>query len=144
MRRKLTGILVVLCLGVLVSFAGEQASKKMDAAAHAAKLKAELGLTPEQTAQVEQILADTMKRIEPVRASIKATREELKALRSANPADPQAIQAKESELETLRAQKRGLKAERDSALKNVFTPEQFAKYQELLAAHKKEHGKHKK
>ncbi|MEE9236121.1 MAG: periplasmic heavy metal sensor, partial [Candidatus Acidoferrales bacterium] len=82
MARKMMVALLVVCLGVLVSFAGEKQGK-MDAAAHAAKLKAELNLTSEQTTQVETIFADILERMGPIRANMRATHEELKALRNA-------------------------------------------------------------
>ncbi len=136
MHRKIMAVLIVVCLAALVSFAGEKQGK-MDAASHAAKLKAELNLTDEQTAQVESVFAGNLERMQPIRASMRATHQELKALRNATATDAGAIEAKETELETIRAQKRGLMAERDNAMQQILTPEQFAKYQEIVAAHSK-------
>ncbi len=136
MHRKIMAVLIVVCLAVLVSFAGEKQGK-MDAASHAAKLKAELNLTDEQTAQVESMFAGILERMQPIRASMRAIHDELKALRNATATDAGAIDAKETELKTIRAQKRELMAERDNAMQQFLTPEQFAKYQEIVAAHSK-------
>ena len=136
MHRKIMAVLIVVCLAALVSFAGEKQGK-MDAAGHAAKLKAELNLTDEQTAQVESVFAGILERMQPIRASKRATHQELKGLRNATAADAGAIEAKETELETIRAQKRELMAERDNAMQQILTLEQFAKYQEIVAAHSK-------
>ncbi len=136
MHRKMMAVLIVACLAALVSFAGEKQGK-LDAASHAAKLKAELSLTDEQTAQVESVFAGILERMQPIRASMRATHQELKALRNATVTDAGAIEAKETELEAIRAQKRELKAERDNAMQQILTSEQLAKYQEIVAAHSK-------
>ena len=134
MHRKMTAVLIVACLAALVSFAGEKQGK-MDAASHAAKLKAELNLTDEQTAQVESVFAGILEQMQPIRASMRATHQELKAQRNATATDAGTIEAKATELEAIRAQKRELMAERDNAMQQILTPEQFAKYQEIVAAH---------
>ena len=138
MHRKMMAVLIVVCLAALVSFAGEKQGK-MDAASHAVKLKAELSLTDEQTAQVESVFAGILERMQPIQASMRATHQELKALRNATATDTGAIEAKETELEPIRAQKRELMAERDNAMQQILTPEQLAKYQEIVAAHSKKH-----
>ena len=137
MVRKMIAVLAMLCLAALVGWAGE-GHGKMDAASHAAKLKAELNLSADQTAKVENIFADLLKKMEPIHTKSRAVHEQLKALRSASPADAAALRAKESELESAHAQKQALLAERDAAMKKVLTPEQSTKFQELAAAHSKQ------
>jgi len=145
MHRKIAAVFAILCLCAWVSLAGDDHGK-MDPAAHAAKLKAELNLNADQTAKVEKIFADFFKKAEPIHAKSQAAYEQLKALKSASPQDEAAIKAKESELQPIREQKHALMAERDAEMKKVLTPEQFTKYQELIAAHgkDKEHARHPK
>ena len=145
MARKLTAVLAVLLLAALAGFAGE-GKGKMDAASHAAKLKAELNLNADQTTKVETIFADFLKKLEPIQTKAHVAREQLNTLRSANPPDAAAIKAKESDLQALKAQKHALIAERDETLKKVLTPEQFVKFQEMTSAHGKQHmkGEHPK
>ena len=130
MARKVASILVALCLSVVVSLAGEKHAK-MDAAGHVAKLKAELNLNTEQAARVESIFAD----MEPIQTRWQVTHGELKALRSAGGSDAAAITAKEGELKAIGSERHALFAERDTALEGILTAEQFAKFQELAAAH---------
>ena len=106
---------------------------QMGAGDHVAKLKAELNLTAEQTAQVETIFADS--KMQPLQARMGAAHAQLQALRSASPSDTAAIAAKESELGTIRDERRALLAERDSTMQKILTPVQFAKFQELAAGH---------
>ena len=103
------------------------------------KPTAMLNLNAEQTAQVEKTFADILKKMEPIQASWTATHDQLKGLRSASPTDAEAIQAKESELDTFGTQKRALFAKRDNALQKILTPEQFAKFQEIATAHAQKH-----
>lgn len=140
MTRRIMVAIVAVCLGAFLSFAGE-GKGKMDPASHAAKLKTELNLTAEQTAQVEKVFADSMKKMEPLHAKWQAASDQLNTLRSANPPDTAAIKAKEGELEAIRTQKKAIYAEQEAALKKILTPEQFAKFQELSAAHSHGHKK---
>lgn len=143
MARKVASVLVALCLSVVVSLAGEKHGR-MDAAGHAAKLKAELNLNTEQAAQVESIFADISKRMQPIQTRRGGTHDELKALRSAGDSDAAAIMAKEGELKAIGSERHALFAERDTALEGILTAEQFAKFQELAAAHAEKgmHGGH--
>ena len=145
MARKATALMCVLCLGVLVgvSFAdqGHQGHQgQMDAAAHAENLRTELNLTAEQTEQVESVFAAlpaaTMEKIEPLRTGMQSAHAELRALQSDDgSADADTIAAKEDELRAIRGEINALFEERDEALKEILTAEQFAKFQELAKAH---------
>ena len=136
MVRKIMVMLIVLSLSTLVGFADEKKGK-MDAEAHVAKLQAALNLDADQTAQVKTVFTDILKRLQPIRTIMRAAHEQLKEMRSANPTDAEAIEAKRGELEAIRAEKRSLLAERDRAMEQILTPEQFVKYQEIAAAHSK-------
>ena len=143
MTRKVASVLVALCLSVVVSLAGEEHGN-MDAAGHVAKLTAELNLNTEQAAQVASIFADISKRMEPIQTRRGVTHDELKALRSAGGSDAAAITAKDGELKAIGSERHALFAERDTALEGILTAVQFAKFQELAAAHAMEgmHGGH--
>lgn len=120
MRKRMYVLAVITLLAVGVAWAhGEKAQAgKMDPAAHAAKLKAELGLSDAQTEQVKAALEDIHQRMAEVKA-------------------------KAGEPGTMEAKKK-LKAERDARLKAILTPEQFARYQEMMAQHAREGRKHQK
>jgi Spy/CpxP family protein refolding chaperone len=128
MRKRICVLVFVAVFAVGLAWAGQYGQKpstasdaakpktEMDIASHVAKLKTELNLTDEQADKVKAVLEDTHKR--------------KMALRSET-ADQQKSESKK------------LMAEQDTRLKEILTPEQLTKYQQLKAQHAKEQTEHK-
>ena len=132
MTRKILTALVVLSISALAAFAGEKngAMGGMDPAAHAAKLKTELSLSDAVTVQVENIFAESFKKMGPARERMRAAHGGGASAAGAGGANP-------GTMEALRAEMHSAFAERDAALKQILTTEQFAKFKEISAAHAK-------
>ncbi|MFQ5926522.1 MAG: hypothetical protein ACE5MH_03715 [Terriglobia bacterium] len=124
MRNRMFVLLVAAVLAVGLAWAGGEKGKagKMDAAAHAAKLQAKLSLSDAQTEQVRAVLVDIQQQMTELRAQ---------------------VQAGELTREAKHEAKKKLKEERNARLKAIFTSEQFARYQELLAEHARKRAEHK-
>lgn len=126
MRKRMFVLVVVTLLSVGLAWAGGEKGKaagKMDAAEHAAKLQAKLGLSDAQTGQVRAVFEDIAQRIAALRAQ---------------------VQAGELSREAKHEAKKQLKEERTARLKAILTPEQFAGYQQMLAEHARKRGTQKK
>ncbi len=89
--------------------------QKMDPASHAAKLKAELNLTDQQTDQLRAVFQDMQQKMEAAKSKGQGS----------------AASWKE--------QHEKLMADEDARLKTILTPEQYTRYQQLKAQHMKEH-----
>lgn len=114
MRNRVLALAVVSLLALGLAWAGEQGKAgSMGPAEHAAKLKAKLGLSDTQTAQVQAVFEDIQKR----HAELKAKGE------------PMAPEAKKK-----------LKEERAARLKAILTAEQWARYQQMMAERAREHA----
>jgi periplasmic protein CpxP/Spy len=121
MRKRIWGLIFVAVFAVGLAWAAEQ-EHKMDVAGHVAKLKADLNLTDQQAEKVKTVFEDLHQRKMALRAQT---------------TDPKAPVAKE--------QMKKLMDEQDTRLKEILTPEQFTKYQQLKAEHAaKEQQEHKK
>lgn len=141
MLRKITVLFAILCLATLVVAAGD---KKASAADHAAKLKAELGLSDEQVAQAEAIIAEDMARMSEAKEAITAIKEELKALKADEEGNAEAIEAKVAEKKTVKeAYAAGRKAHHER-LRAILTEEQATKFDEMMAAHSMDGKKREK
>ena len=128
MRKRFCVLVFVAVFAVGLAWAGQYGQKtgtasdaakpktEMDIASHVAKLKTELNLTDQQAEKVKAVFEDTHQR--------------KMALRSET-ADQQ------------KAQSRKLMEEQDTRLKEILTPEQLTKYQQLKAQHGKEGAEHK-
>lgn len=114
MQKRILLAAVVLALVTGLAWAGGHKAQgaKKDPAAVAAKYQEKLGLTDSQTEQVRAVLEDIHQRY----AALKA--------RAAEGAD-------------IREEKKQLIADRDARLKAIFTAEQFARYQQLMAEYRK-------
>jgi protein CpxP len=121
MRKRIWGLIFAAVFAVGLAWAAEQ-EHKMDVAGHVAKLKADLNLTDQQAEKVKAVFEDIHQR---------------KMALKAQTTDPKAPEAKE--------QMKKLMDEQDTRLKEILTPEQFTKYQQLKAEHAaKEQQEHKK
>ena len=96
-----------------------------------ARMKAELGLTDEQEAQLRKLHLDQRKAQIRRRADLQVARMDLQELLAAKTVDDKAIAVKVKEITDLSAG--GLKAHVDSqlALRKVLTPEQLEKMKQL-------------
>lgn len=112
MRKRICGLIVAAVFAVGVAWAGNQHGQKMDVASHVAKLKAELNLSDQQTEQVKTLFEDTHKR---------------KMALKAQTTDQKSPEAQE--------QYKKLMDEQDARMKEILTPEQLTKYQQLKTEH---------
>ncbi len=117
MKKRFFVLAFALAFVLGLAWAGNEHGQKMDVASHVAKLKAELKLTDQQTEKVRAVLEDIHQR--KMAAKQKAGGQESAEFRE---------------------QVKKLMTERDTRLKEILTPEQFARYQELQAKHAKEQG----
>jgi Spy/CpxP family protein refolding chaperone len=122
MRKRLWVVAFVAVFAVGLAWASGEHGQKMDVAAHVAKLKAELNLTDQQADKVKAVFEDIHQR----KMALKE--------KAGGPDSP-----------GTKEQINKLMEEQDKRLKEILTPEQFTKYQELKAQHMdKERGEHKK
>ncbi len=122
MKNRFFVLAFALAFVVGLAWAGGEHGQKMDVASHVAKLKADLNLTDQQTEKVRAVLEDIHNR-------------KMEAKKKAGG----------QESAEFREQVKKLMAERDARLKEILTPEQYTRYQELQAKHAKEQEtQHKK
>ena len=121
MKKRFVVLAFALAFALGLAWAGSEHGQQMDVAAHVAKLKAELNLTDQQTEKVRAVLEDIHKR-------------KMAAKEKAAGQDSPEFQG----------QVKKLMAERDARLKEILTPEQFTRYQELQAKQTKEQAAQKK
>jgi Spy/CpxP family protein refolding chaperone len=120
-RKRICGLIFAAVFAVGLAWAGEQ-NKKMDVASHVAKMKAELNLTDQQAERVKAVFEDIHQR----KMALKEKTTDQKA--------PE-----------VQGQYKKLMDEQDSRLKEILTPEQLTKYQQLRAERAaKEQAEHKK
>lgn len=119
MRKRLCVLVFVAVFAVGLAWAGQQ-GQKMDVAGHVAKLKTELNLTDQQAEKVKAVFEDLHQR----KMALKG-------------------QSTDQKTPEVQEQYKKLMEEQDTRLKEILTPEQFTKYQQLNAQHTKEHA-HKK
>ncbi len=117
MKKRFFVLAFALAFAVGLAWAGHGHGQKMDVASHVAKLKAELKLTDQQAEKVQVVLEDIHQR--KMAAKQKAGGQESAAFHE---------------------QYKKLMEERDARLKEILTPEQFARYEQLQAEHAKEQG----
>ena len=122
-RMLIASLVLVLAEGVAV-YAGESGW---------AKMKADLGLSDAQVAQLEQKFAE----LKPMKEKAMAINSELKALEGAASPDLKAIDAKKAELMSL---KKDLSAKADAIYRSVLTKEQYTKLQAWQEDQKKQHA----
>ena len=111
MKKRICGLIFAAIFAVGLAWASEQ-DKKMDVASHVAKMKAELNLTDQQAEKVKVVFEDIHQR----KMALKAQNADQKA--------PE-----------VQGQYKKLMDEQDARLKEILTPEQLTKYQQLKAEH---------
>lgn len=111
MRNRMLAVLVVTLLAVGMAWAGGGEKGKHDPATVAAKYQEKLGLTDNQTAQVQALIQDMNARW----AELKASQQDESARHEA---------------------KKQLKQEYRSRLQSILTADQFARYEQWRAASK--------
>ena len=121
MGKRLCRLIFAAVFAVGLAWANEQ-GQKMDVASRVAKLKAELNLTDQQAEKVKAVFEDIHQR---------------KIALKAQTTDQKAPEVQE--------RYKKLMDEQDTRLKDILTPEQLTKYQQLKAQHAaKEQAEHKK
>jgi Spy/CpxP family protein refolding chaperone len=122
MRKRIFVLVFVAAFAVGLAWAQNEHGQKMDVDSHVAKMKAELNLNDQQADKVKSMFEDIHKR----KMALKA-------------------QTTDKNSPETREQFQKLSDEQDTRLKEILTPEQFTKYQQLKAEHAaKEHSEHKK
>ena len=119
MRKRVCVLVFVAVFAVGLAWAGQH-GQKMDIAGHVAKLKTELNLTDQQADKVKAVFEDIHQR-------------------------KMALKAQTTDQKTPEVQEKYKKLmdEQDTRLKEILTPEQLTKYQQLKAQHAKEQTEHK-
>ncbi len=107
---------------------------------HHERMKAELGLTDEQSAKLHQIFTDSKKASIRARADLEVKRMELHELMMADKTDREAALKKAAEISDLRGQMMRQHIETMLAAKAVLTPEQQKKMHALMAEHMSRRG----
>jgi len=132
MRKRFCVLVFVAVFAVGLAWAGQYGQKtgtasdaakpktEMDIASHVAKLKTELNLTDQQADKVKAVFEDIHQR-------------------------KMALKAQTTDQKTPEVQEKHKKLmdEQDTRLKEILTPEQLTKYQQLKAQHAKEQTEHK-
>jgi Spy/CpxP family protein refolding chaperone len=122
MRKRFFVLIFAAVFAVGLAWAANEHGQKMDVASHVAKMKAELNLTDDQADKVKSVFEDIHKR--------------KMALRE---------QKTDKQSPETREQFQKLSEEQDTRLKEILTPDQITKYQQLKAQHAaKEQAEHKK
>ena len=112
MRHRTIVLAVVLLLAATMAWAGGEKSGSYSPAEHAAKLQKKLGLSDQQTQQVQALFEQTHEKIS-------------------------ALKASGADEATIKAEKTKIKAEQNDKLKTILTPEQWAQYEKMMAEHYK-------
>jgi Spy/CpxP family protein refolding chaperone len=120
MKKRICGLIFAAVFAVGLAWASEQ-DKKMDVASHVAKMKAELNLNDQQADKVKSVFEDIHQR----KTALKA-------------------QTTDKKSPETREQFQKLSEEQDTRLKEILTPEQFTKYQQLKAEHAAKEKEEKK
>jgi Spy/CpxP family protein refolding chaperone len=140
MRKRLwTAVAVLVATGAVVAVAQERPWR--EGRPDRAALRAELGLSADQTAQLEKLRVEGRKQAIRQRADLAIARLELAELMDAPTVDEKAVAAKVKAISDLQAA--GLKAWTDErlAMRRLLTPEQQEKMKQLRRQHRREHGR---
>jgi Spy/CpxP family protein refolding chaperone len=132
------GALVVA--GTVLAVAQERGTGRAAGRPDRARIEAELGLSPEQSAQLQKMKVEGRKQAIRQRADLAVARIELEELMDAPVVDQKAIDAKVKAISDLQAA--ALKARTDErlALRKILTPEQQAKMKQLRHERRAERG----
>lgn len=112
MRNRIIVLTVVLLLAATMAWAGGSKSGSYSPAEHAAKLQKKLGLSDQQTQQVQALFEETNQKVS-------------------------ALKASGADRATIKAEKKNIKAEQNDKLNSILTPEQWAQYEKMMAEHYK-------
>lgn len=112
MRNRTIVLAVVLLLAATMAWAGGSKSGSYSPAEHAAKLQKKLGLSDQQTQQVQALFEEINQKVS-------------------------ALKASGADMATIKAEKKNIKAEQNAKLKTILTPEQWAQYEQMMAGHYK-------
>jgi Spy/CpxP family protein refolding chaperone len=146
------GLAVVVVAAMVLSTTGAYAmggwGGKKDMEAHFKKMAEELKLTPEQKAQLDKQRGEFMAKTQALREKIKAMRTSLRQELDKPASDKTRIDSLVAELKDVVGEQIRIKVDSIIALKQVLTPEQFARMNELRSEHMRKgkfgqkHGKH--
>lgn len=104
-----------------------------------AKLTKKLGLSESQQAEIKTLKLDSKTQYSALKPALKAYREQVEAIVSADPFDEQAfLQLREANEATLNA-KALIKAEAKATMKHILTPDQWDKFQAMKNKHGRKH-----
>lgn len=107
---------------------------------HNERMKAELGLTDEQTEKLRQTFTESRKANIKMKADLQIRRMELHEILRADNADRDAALKKVEEISNLRAQLMRQHVESMLTAKSILTPEQQKKVHTMMAERKSRHG----
>jgi Spy/CpxP family protein refolding chaperone len=96
------------------------------------KLIEELKLSPDQVKRLQQIRQDSQTKIKSRRLALKTARQELKTLMNSNSATVDQIRQKRKQVQSLQQEVADIGFENTLAIRDVLTPEQRVKLQQLM------------
>jgi Spy/CpxP family protein refolding chaperone len=105
-----------------------------------ATIQQELGLSAEQSAQLEKLWADGRKQAIRQRADLAIARMELEEAMNATTVDEKAVAAKVKAVSDLQATALRARTEQRLAIRRLLTPEQQQKMKQLMGRHRMERG----
>ena len=132
------GVLVVA--GTVLAVAQERGQARLAGRPDRARIEADLGLSPEQSAQLAKMRTDGRKQAIRQRADLAIARIELQELMDAPVVDQKAIDAKVKAIADLQAAALKARTDQRLALKRVLTPEQQEKMKQLMRTRRAERG----
>ena len=132
------GALVVA--GTVLAVAQERGATRPTGRPDRARIEADLGLSPEQSAQLQKMRADGRKQAIRQRADLAIARIELQELMDAPVVDQKAIDAKVKAISDLQAAALKARTEERLALRKILTPEQQEKMKQLMQQRRAERG----
>jgi Spy/CpxP family protein refolding chaperone len=132
-RMVAAGLIVMVALGVSYVFAGGPGSGPRaggygpgNGPGNCGSFMGVTDLTPEQQAKLQDLRKKHHEEMAPLREKMFSLRQDLQTLWADPKADPQVIQNKEKEMDTLRSQMREMAVQFKMEARSNLTPEQIA------------------
>ena len=139
--RLMAAAAVVAAAGSVVAVMAQEArGRRAPGRPDPAALRAELGLTDEQAAQMEKTWADGRKLAIRQRADLAIARIELEELMNAPVVDQKAIDARVKAVADLQAAQLKARTDQRLAMRRILSPEQQEKMKQLLKQRRAERG----
>jgi periplasmic protein CpxP/Spy len=135
---------LLACISVL-SIAPAYANPRADGTFRLPKqqmgqLTKDLNLTPDQVRQIQKLRQDSQEKLKGRRQALEQAKQELAQLISSNASSDQ-IRQKRKQVRDIRQELEDFRFENGLAIRDILTPEQRVKLQQLMQARRQERGK---